>query len=290
MTIQRLITLSLFVATCAAGVGCASPTETADEGAEVSADELRQIPPTGLSRDKLKSRVIGIASANTLRTDEASLRAVRGQLNRLVADLSRKYKTPAVATELENGFEGTWKQLWTDDFRGSPPGAPAGDPAAVYQVITKKGYFYNFSNLIVPTPTGAPRVAIGAFLRGEAAQDAANAHVLNIKFTKLGALPTSLPDANVLGALVEDIESGKVAATTGRPGAGAPGSSGAPSAGGAPGTGGAPAAGGPPPGATPVGQEGKLQNLYLDSDLRVALGGTSAQSYNKLYILVRVGH
>jgi hypothetical protein len=37
-----------------------------------------------------------------------------------------------------------------------------------------------------------------------------------------------------------------------------------------------------------VGVKGKIKNLYLDGDLRIAIGGTSEQSFNKLYVLERV--
>jgi len=265
----------------ASALACAEPSDqTADEASSPSSDELQQIPPTGLSKDQLKAEVKRIAVENTLKTDDASLAAARKRLNPLIADLARIYKTPPASVELDNGFAGTWKQLFSDDFRAPPPGAPTADPASIHQVVTKNGYFYNFSNQILPTPPSAPKVVLTVFLRGEYTA-APLAHGLDIKFTRLGTLPSALPASDQIGALAANIESGAIGAPAPGPGsdAGPP-----PGAGGPP-----PGAGGPPPGARgPVGVTGKLQNLYLDADLRVALGGTQDQLFNKVYVLERV--
>jgi hypothetical protein len=258
----------------ASGLACAEPSEqSADESSPPSSDELKQIPPTGLSKDQLKAEVRRIALENTLKTDDASLAAARKQLNPLIADLARIYGTPPASVELDNGFAGTWKQLFSDDFRAAPPGAPVADQASIHQVVTKNGYFYNFSNQVLPTPPSAPSVVLTVFLRGEYTA-APLAHGLDIKFTRLGTLPSALPASEQIGALAANIESGAI-------GAAAPGN--------APGAGPTSGTGGPPPGARgPVGVKGKLQNLYLDADLRVSLGGTQDQLFNKVYVLERV--
>jgi len=251
----------LAMATTAA---CTSSTaHDQDDGQRTAAETaLSQVKPTGLTKDQLKERVVDLATENTRNTDAASLAWVREQLNPLIADLARIYGQPPVEQELKNGFAGTWQQLWSDDFRPTPPGAPAGDVASIHQVVTDRGYFYNLSNLVVPTPPGAPAVLLTSFLRGKyEADETPPAHVLNIEFTRFGTLNQPLPASEALGQLVDDIESGKV--------------------GGAAGPGG-------PPGRGPVGVKGKIQNLYLDADLRIALGGTAEQSFNKVYVLTRV--
>jgi hypothetical protein len=277
MMARRFGVCALVLASCAGVFACGGAND--EEGTVAEATEaLRQIRPTGLTKAQLKARVRRIASENTLKTDDASRASARAQINPFIADLARLYKTPPATQELSTGgFAGTWKQLWSDDFRPAPPGAPAGDPASIFQVVTPKGYFYNFSNLVVPTPPGAPKVVIGSFLRGAYTLETPTAHVLDIVFTRVGGLPSALPDSKGLGDLVEAIESGRVAGAGGPPG----GVGGPPA-----GAGGRPA--GPPPGAGPVGVKGKIQNLYLDADLRIALGGTSEQQFNKVYVLERV--
>ncbi len=107
------------------------------------------------------------------------------------------------------------------------------------------------------------------------------ANELDITFTRFGILPSVLPASQAIGALAESIERGEV----GAPGAGGPPAG--PPAAASPSSS---SAGGPPAGAPrgPVGVKGKLRNLYLDGDLRIALGGTADQQFNKIYVLQRV--
>ena len=250
---------------------CAANTTASENETPTTEEALSQIEPTGLSRRALKAAVVRIASENTTKSDAESLIAARKKLNPLIADLARSYRTPAVAAELDRGFAGTWKQIWSDDYRPAPPGAPIPDPSSVFQVITKNGYFYNFGNQVIPTPPGAPRVVVGGFLRGEYTA-APGAHILDIKFTRFGVLPGALPDGAAIGVLALDIERGAV----GGPGAASRADTGLQGDAGAPGRGG------------PVGVTGRLQNLYLDGDLRIALGGTKEQQFNKVFVLTRV--
>ena len=256
---------------------CATPGETSNEGevsAETAADALSQIPATGLSKEQLKANVRRLTSEDTAQNDVSRLGATRTRLNPVIADLARLYKSQPVAKELESGLAGTWKQLWTDDYRAAPPGAPKADASSIFQVVTGS-YIYNFSNQIIPTPPGAPKVVVGSFLRA-AESVSPGSSVLDIVFTRLGILPTALPAPALIAQLAKDIESGTVA------------SGGPPGVGGPPGPGGPPGAGAPPGSRGPIGVKGKLRNLYLDGDLRVVIGGTEDQNYNKVFILERV--
>ncbi len=275
--ISRTILSGILLLSGAAMVACTAPAETPAEGdtlAETATDALSQIPATGLSKDQVKAKVRSLTSEDAAQNDVSRLGATRTRLNPVIADLARLYKAQPVTAELENGLAGTWKQLWTDDFRAPPPGAPKADAASIFQVVTGT-YVYNFSNQIIPTPPGAPKVVVGAFLRAEESVSAGSS-VLDIVFTRLGILPTALPAPALIAQLAKDIESGAV-------GAGGP-----PGAGGPRGAGGPPGAGAMPGARGPIGVKGKLRNLYLDGDLRVVIGGTADQSFNKFYILERV--
>ena len=261
--VSHLVPVAL-LATSSMLVACSSGESSNDEPSfESASDALGQVPSTGLSREALKAEVTRIAVENTTRIEPDNLVATRERINPFVADLARIYGTPNVNEELASGLADTWRQLWSDDVRPAPAGAPKQDPERIYQVVTDRGYFYNFSNQVVPTPPGAPKVVVSAFLRGVYAI-AANETSLDLEFTRFGILSTPLPDERTLGTLVDRIERGEVGAPTG--------------------------AGGPPSGAPsgPVGVQGKIRNLYLDRDLRIGLGGTAEQQFNKLYVLARV--
>jgi hypothetical protein len=256
--------------------GCAVD-DASDSSTEAAAEAIAQIPATGLTEEQLKTKVRKLSAADLEQNDSNRLTATRTALNPVIADLARIYTSVPVTQELEKGLSGTWRQLWTDDFRASPPGVPKVDPAAIYQVVAGT-YIYNFSNQTIPTPPGAPKVVVSAFLRAQPTVTPMSAS-LDIQFTKLGILPSALPKGDAIGKLAADLESGVVGA------GGPPAGAGGPPAG----AGGPPAgAGGPPAGAGPVGIKGKLRNLYLDGDLRIVRGGTKEQSFNKVYILERV--
>ena len=145
MKAQKESLLALLVLAAASALAGCSAASEGDDASATEVPELRQIPPTGLSLDALKARVTQIASANTTKTDAASLADTRRALNPFVADLARIYKTPAVSVELDNGFASTWKQLFSDDVRPAPPGAPTQDPASIHQVVTAKAHHDDWS-------------------------------------------------------------------------------------------------------------------------------------------------
>jgi hypothetical protein len=232
----RISMASIVALSAIAATACSAETATESDATQ---DEL------GSANSKaLKQKLLAIAEANTSNT--VDLAATRKSLNPLIAQLAGIYGSPPAATEKR--VFGVWKQIWSDDFRPSPPGAPAADLTRIYQVVTPNGYFFNFGES--KTPGGA----FGTALRGKYAS---NGRGLDIEFTRLAALSGALPADSGIGMLATKIENGaeQVKDFPPRP---------------------------------PIGVQGKLQNLYLDSELRIVQGGTIQQQYNQIYILKRV--
>lgn len=117
-----------------------------------------------------------------------------------------------------------------------------------YQIVTDRGYFYNLSNTRFLFFT-----VIGA-LRGAYTPDGP---ALDIEFTRFGVATGDLRRTPDLSAFAENIERGQKLLFA-------------------------------IPGNGPVGVRGKIENLYLDQDFRVAKGGTAEQNYDRYYILDRV--
>jgi hypothetical protein len=200
--------------------------------------------------EDLKSQIRGIAIENLERRD--NLAETRARLEPLVKELSSFHRPENAAADLPL-LEGAWKELFSDDVEPEPPGFGT-DRDGVYQVITSEGYFYNFGNLI-----GFGPLRVLGVLRGE--YKPVN-DFLNIEFTKVSVRLNGLRENEDLDQLVADIESGAVSTIV------PPGDSRAPNG--------------------PVGAQGNIRNIYIDSDFRVATGSNFADGIQDLFVLDKV--
>ena len=205
---------------------------------------------------QLKAEIRAISDENAF-NDKATATKTRAQLNVLVEELIKAYPATSAADQLP-ALEGSWKQLWSDDFDGeSDYGNPIQpDKSTVFQYISKDGWFYNIANAKTPLPFAKPLT----LLRGEYI---VNSNDLTIEFTKVSARLGGLKASESVETVVEGVEAGKVF-TIGAPGGGKY-----------------------PKG--PVGARGTLRNIYLDKDFRLSTGEnlTFNQGVTNLYVLDR---
>jgi len=198
---------------------------------------------------ELKASLRSIARENLGRRD--NLPETRAKLDPLVNELAAFHK-PADATADLPALVGAWKEIFSDDVEPERPGLK-NDRDTVYQVITDRGVFYNFSDL-----TAGPLSVLGV-LRGVYTPAA---DFLNIEFTKVSFRPFALRNNDNLVSLVDNLEEGRVFTLT------PPGDSRFPNG--------------------PVGAKGNIKALYLDGDFRVATGSNFADGKFDLYLLDRV--
>jgi hypothetical protein len=134
-------------------------------------------------------------------------------------------------------LEGAWRQIWSD-FPYPMSFWNKMDPEQIYQVVTRDGYYYNLSDSKALGIVGLTGVLRGAYQP--------NGTGLDIKFTKVGFRFGTLKKNEDLFALAGKLESG---AKKFYP---------------------IPGGGKAPKG--PVNISGRLENLYLDDDLRIDRG------------------
>jgi hypothetical protein len=196
----------------------------------------------------LKQGIRDIALQNLGNRD--NLKETRAMLNPLVDELSG-YHTPLSAEQDLPSLEGAWKEIYSDDVEPEPPGFRT-DRDSTYQVITRNGYFYNLANL-----KGV--ITVLGVLRG---QYKPAGDFLNIEFTRVAIRPNALSDKENLADLAQRIETGKAFTVV------PPGNNRAPRG--------------------PVGAQGNIRNIYIDSDFRVATGSNIADGVQDLYVLDKV--
>ncbi len=211
-------------------VGCA--TTEPETRTSTSNQTSAALSPTSIA--DAKAQIRRIAMANIDRTD--NLAEVRAQLDVLVAPLAAAYGTKTVAEELP-GLLGGWRQIWTDEIQPQPP-ILRQDPRQVYQVITDRGFYYNFANVKLFGFVDAIGALRGVYEdRGE---------TLGIRFTKDGFKLAKIDARTNLVELTENLESGRDSLI------GTPGGGQAPNG--------------------PIGISGSLRTIYLDQDIRIETG------------------
>lgn len=199
---------------------------------------------------ELKAQIRAIAIENLGRRD--NLAETRAIIEPLALELA-KFHAPADAASDLPALEGAWKELFSDDVEPEPPGfSTVRDD--VYQVITSKGYFYNFGNLDGPGPLKVLGVLRGQYTPVD--------DFLNIEFTKVSIRPRPLKEGEILMDVVEKLESGSMFSLV------PPGDNKAPKG--------------------PVGAKGNIKNLFIDGDFRVATGSNFADGKYDLYVLDKV--
>jgi hypothetical protein len=176
-----------------------------------------------------------------------NLPEVRAQLDPLVAQLAST-RAPVTAEQDLPVTVGAWKEIWSDDVEPEPPGFVL-DRDTVYQIVTPFGYFYNVAERVSPQGQRAT-----GLLRG---QYSSMDEYLGIEFTAVGVRFAPLGDA-VLYDLALGFENGTEPYLV-------------------------------PPGdnAPPVGARGRIRNLYIDQEIRIATGRNLADGRDDLYVLVR---
>jgi hypothetical protein len=199
---------------------------------------------------ELKQQMRSIAIENLGRRD--NLADSRSQLEPLATELAT-FTTAKLAEDDLPALVGAWKEIFSDDVEPEPPGFKT-DRDGTYQIITDKGYFYNFGELKGPGPLRFLGVLRGVYSPAE--------EFLNIEFTKVSVRLSGLKATENLTELVTKIESGKEFTIV-------------------------------PPGSNkfpkgPVGAKGNIRNLYIDSDFRVATGSNFADGKYDLYVLDKV--
>ena len=198
--------------------------------------------------EDLKSQILDIAYANY--GSRENLINVRASIQPLVDQLAA-FRTPTNAIDDLKALEGSWLQVWGDDVEPEPPGGSI-QYKQTYQVISSKGYFYNLSDIKFGPFT------VKGILRGKYED---KGEYLGIEFTRVGVQLGGLNKNRNLVEYVEAIEAGNER-LIGQPG------------------------GGQAPNG-PVGQQGRLKNLYIDDNFRVSTGFNLRDSKQDIFVLVR---
>ncbi len=216
----------------------------------------------------LKNYVVDIAEANTERRD--NLAEVRRALLPAIALLTIDFAADRPSNELAL-TTGAWKSIWDDSNDIEPPPPLTIDRNNIYQVV-EDGFYYNVTNQSFPSPDGT-LTDTQYFLKGvytiarPATEENAGQLALNIidlefadSVFRLGRLPEGSDLRQLVGEIEQWVSEGQ--------GVGAP----------------------PLPAPGPAGQTGKLFNLYVDADLRIAAGidGEDPERTLGLFVLTRV--
>ena len=198
----------------------------------------------------LKYKILEIAKKNTyLSGCGCEAQEVVKQLQPLVDELKSYYPYRTVKQELPQ-LARTWKEVFSSDCEPEPPGFKTNRDHS-YQTIFKDGQFVNQAELIGPLG-----VKVTGMLRAKYTTDG---NELSLEFDKVTARPggfrkteslTELADKSRKGDLIQfDVSFGRTA----------------------------------PEG--PVGAKGRIKNVYLDDDIRIAVGSNLADGIQDLYIL-----
>jgi hypothetical protein len=203
----------------------------------------------GSSVEDLKAQIVQIASANQVRTD--NYKEVRTQLAPLVEEIVAA--TNQSPDERIQGKFGTWQQLWTDDADDTRPNNffTQIDRSRTFQIVDPKGFFYNVSEMET-----ALNVRLTAFLRGEYQKQGDG---IKIKFTNLDIKVLGVKDPARVAQLLEAKKEKFFPATRFAK---------------------------YPKG--PVGAEGYIDTVYVDSDLRIDYGYNAADKIVDMFILQRL--
>jgi PAP_fibrillin len=171
----------------------ASAEETSQAALSGSASEARSGFGSRARRiEVLKGRIVAIAKANQLRTDNFA--EVTAELRPLVERLVKLAPTRTQAEALAM-VQGPWLSLWSNlGFGRATPNLER-----IYQVV-RAGYYYNISEFTAPSG----ELSVGA-LRGAYAPIP---NSLAIRFTRNGFLPGSLAfkSGAEIAALADSIE------------------------------------------------------------------------------------
>lgn len=241
-----------------AGLWCAGAL--APLGPDIIEGASTTLPP---ELQAARAQVIEIARANTTRTDNVA--AVRARLTPHVLQLARWYADHRPAEEVA-WTQVPWRNLWYDDpdigFRVDFGILTVElDRSQIYQVI-EDGYYYNVSEVDV-TLFFVP-FELQGFLKGaydvirpadDSNEGEGRLNVVDLEFVASSFLFGPLPRGADLRELVDDVETGELA-TLSSPG--------------------------------PIGVTGELWNVYLDEELRIAVGfDDSEPDVIDLYVLER---
>lgn len=224
--------------------------------------------PANLPAELVQARqqVIQISRANTSRDD--NIKAVRAQLEPLIAALAGWYNANRPATEVQLTQQ-PWKSIWYDDptidefSNGSFGGISLRlDRSKVYQVV-ENGYYYNVSESTLIS--GRARVKFQTYLKGAytvarpaspANQGQDRLNVVDLEFVYNGIRFGPLPEGVDLRRLVKLADAKVLPGLQRVPG--------------------------------PIGITGELWNLYIDDELRISAGfEDDKRDTIDLYILLR---
>ena len=198
----------------------------------------------------LKYKILEIAKKNTdLSGCGCEAQDVVKQLQPLVDELKSYYPYRTVQQELPQ-LARTWKQVFASDCEPEPPGFKT-NRQQTYQTIFKDGQFMNLAELIGPLG-----VKVTGLLQGKY-ETVGNE--IRLEFEKVTARPGGFRKKEPLATLADksrkddliqfDVSFGRVA----------------------------------PEG--PVGAKGRIKNVYLDEDIRIAVGSNDADGVQDLYVL-----
>jgi|GEM_PF-1996272 len=198
----------------------------------------------------LKYKILEIAKKNTqLSGCGCEAQEVVKQLQPMVDELKSFYPYRTVEQELPQ-LARTWKEVFSSDCEPEPPGFKTNRDHS-YQTIFPDGQFINQAELVGPLG-----VKVTGMLR---AKYETKGNEIFLEFDKVTARPggfrkkeslTELADKSRKGDLIQfDVSFGKVA----------------------------------PEG--PVEAKGRIKNVYLDDDIRIAVGSNLADGVQDLYIL-----
>lgn len=209
--------------------------------------EQNEAALTPASLAQLKARIVEISRSNMTRTD--NFEEVEAELRPLVSELVRRSPSQSEAQK-QRAVAGAWHQLWSN-LQNPTPGFIKQDLSEIYQVVSPNNYYYNFgtNRLIgfVPTTT---------VLRGKYRATPAG---FEVEFTRLGFRIGAINERRDLVAYMDRFENGgKRLLTTG--------------------------SGRAPNG--PIGIQGHLTTIYVDSELRIAGGDQTPFTDDKGTVLV----